>query len=153
MGQQPGAIAALDIGKKRIGMALWEPGTDFVQGLDTIERGTLREDLDKLIAVARERGVAVFVAGLPLHSEGGESPMSRLARDFAARVEKVTGIPVELYDERYTSEEAESRLRETGLSLSDYRVAKRGGAIDRMAAMLLLEDYLSSKANRGSGPA
>lgn len=136
---------ALDVGTKRIGMAVTDPLGGGVLGLDTLQRKTLKDDLGRIATMAKERKVALFVVGLPLHMNGEESEMSAFVRTFGARLEKLTGLAVELLDERLTSVEAEDRLSAGGLSLQGLLKQKRRGAVDRMAAVVLLEDYLRAK--------
>jgi len=134
-------ILALDVGRKRIGIAISDPfGT--AHGLDTLQRKTMREDITRLHTIARERGVGLFLIGLPLHMSGQESEMSAFVRTFAERLESHTGIPVQFQDERLTSVEAESFMQDSGMSLNRMLDAKRKGAVDRLAAVILLEDYL-----------
>jgi len=138
-------ILALDVGRKRIGLALTDAMGWGAQGLDTIQRKTPREDLDQLARIVRERKVDRVLVGLPLHLDGGESPMSKEARRIARKLGEITGVLVEMRDERLTSVEAEERLAARGWDLSRYLQEKRRGAVDQMAAMILLEDYLRSQ--------
>lgn len=138
-------ILALDVGRKRIGLA-FSAGGHAPLGLDPIVRTGLRADLARLARVAAERRVRRFVVGLPLTLGGAESDMTRLVRAFALRLEQETNIPVAFQDERLTSVEAEQRLKDTGMSLKRMLAAKRKGAVDRIAATLILEDFL-----RGTG--
>ena len=113
-------------------------------GLDTLQRKTTREDLDRLARIIGERNVGRVLVGLPLHMDGGESPMAKEARRIAVKLGEITGVPVELRDERLTSVEAEERLTARGWDLRRYLEEKKRGAVDQMAAMILLEDYLRS---------
>jgi putative Holliday junction resolvase len=138
---QPAAarrILALDVGKKRIGLAVSDELGLTAQGLDTLERGRLREDLRKLEQLAQERNVSAFLVGKPLHMSGAESRQSEYTREFAARLAEHTGLPIIFWDERLTSAEAERMLRAGGATLE-----QRKKAVDRMAAVLLLESYLA----------
>lgn len=119
------------------------------QGLETIVRRSLRDDLDRLSRVVRERGVGRIVAGLPLHMTGDESPMAAESRKVAAKLGELTGVEVVFLDERLTSVEAEQRLAARGWSLERLLKEKKRGAVDRMAAVVLLEDYLRSKEASG----
>jgi len=134
-------ILALDVGRRRIGVAISDPfGT--AHGLDTLQRKTMREDIARLQTIARERGVGLFLIGLPLHMNGQEGVMAAFVRTFAERLERDTGIAVRYQDERLTSVEAESRMQDSGMSLNRMLDAKRHGAVDRLAAIIMLEDYL-----------
>lgn len=103
----------------------------------------MREDLAKLTRLADERGVSLILIGNPLHMDGSESAQSNWVRQFADKLRVCTGRAVELWDERLTTVEAERMLRETGMSRE-----KRGRAVDRVAAVILLESYLGSLAAR-----
>ncbi len=130
-------ILALDLGKKRIGLALSDPLGITAQGLPTLERTNLRADLDALDRLAKEHEVTLLLMGNPLHMSGQEGRQAAYARDFAARLEKKTGIEVQFWDERLTTVEAQRVLRESGISIE-----KRARAVDRLAAVILLESYL-----------
>lgn len=138
-------MLALDVGKKRIGLAVTDDLGLTAQGLDPLERATLRLDLERLIEQAVKRQVSLILVGLPLHMDGAESPMSARVRKFAEKLAQVTGIPVQLRDERLTSEAAEEHMRHRGLSLSRFLEEKKRGAVDRLAAVLLLEEWLREK--------
>lgn len=135
-----GRILALDVGKRRIGLAISDALGVTAQGLETLERTNLREDLARLAQLAAERGVSLFLVGLPLHMSGDESAQSAYVRDFASRLASATGLPVEFWDERLTSREAERALREGNATLQ-----RKKQSVDRMSAVLLLESYLGAK--------
>jgi putative holliday junction resolvase len=141
-------VLALDVGKKRIGLAVSDGLGITAQGLETLERTRIREDLAKLKALAAERGVETLLVGRPLHMSGAESRQSEYTSEFAARLGEHLGLPVVFWDERLTSVEAERRLREAGA-----RMAARRGAVDRMAAVLLLESYLEFRRAERDGAA
>jgi len=134
-----GRILALDFGKKRIGLAISDPLGITAQGLQTLQRTNTREDLEALAALAAERDVTLFLFGNPLHMSGHESRQGGHTRDFADRLARRTGIAIQFWDERLTSVEANRVLRESGISIE-----KRARAVDRLAAVLLLESYLDS---------
>ncbi len=134
-----GRILALDVGRRRIGLALSDPLGITAQGLDTLQRSNLRADLDALAALATEKEVRRFLVGHPLHMSGREGRQAEYVREFAGRLEERTGIPVEFRDERLTTVEAQRVLRESGVSLE-----KRKRAVDKLAAVILLEGYLDS---------
>jgi len=142
-------LLGLDIGRKRIGLALYDPAEGMVRGLDTLQRKTRDEDLARLTRLARERKAGAFVSGLPFNMDGTEGPQAAFVRDFCVRLERASGLPVHFQDERLTSVEAESRLQEAGWSLKRLLDEKRKGIVDRMAAVLLLEDYVAAKGLGG----
>lgn len=112
------------------------------RGLEAMQRKTMREDIVRLQNIARERKVELFVVGLPLHQNGTEGEMAEFVRTFAERLSRDTGIAVAYQDERLTSVEAEDRLKAGGMSLKRMLAAKRGGAVDTLSALILLEEYL-----------
>lgn len=142
-------LLALDIGRKRIGLAFYDLTEGIVNGLDTLQRKTREEDLVRLTRIAQDRGASAFVSGLPLNMDGSEGPQAKFVRDFCSRLERASGLPVRFQDERLTSVEAESRLKDAGWSLKKLLEEKRKGVVDRMAAVLLLEDYVAAEGLNG----
>ena len=135
-------ILALDLGKRRIGLALSDALGITAQGLPTLERTNLREDLAALSRIAAEHEVRFIVMGHPLHMSGREGRQAEYVRDFADRLHARTGLQVRLWDERLTTVEAQRVLRESGIG-----IAKRAKAADRLAAQILLTSFLTSEAN------
>lgn len=133
-------VMALDFGKKRIGLAVSDPLGITAQGLDTLHRSRIREDLDALAKLAEQYDVSLFVMGLPLHMSGRESRQAEHTRNFAEKLARRTGVAVEFWDERWTSVQAERVLKESGISIE-----KRGQAVDRLSAVLLLDSYLDAR--------
>ncbi len=134
-----GRILALDLGKRRIGLAVSDELGITAQGLETLQRTTIREDIARLAQLASERNVTLVLMGNPLHMSGDESRQAEYTRDFARRLEAATGVPTKFWDERLTTVQAERVLRESGISIE-----KRARAVDRLAAVILLESYLDS---------
>ncbi len=132
-------VLALDVGKRRIGLAVSDELGLTAQGIETLERTTIREDLKRLAEIASSRGVGLLLLGNPLHMSGREGRQVEYVREFAGRLEAVTGLPVKFWDERLTTVEAQRVLRQSGIS-----IAKRARAVDRLAAVILLESYLDS---------
>lgn len=130
-------ILALDVGKKRIGLAISDELGITAQGLPTLQRTTIREDLALLKRTAEDRGAGMFLLGDPLHMSGRDSRQGAYVREFGTRLSETSGIPVEYFDERLTSVEANRVLRQSGISIE-----KRAKAVDKLAAVLLLESYL-----------
>jgi putative holliday junction resolvase len=136
----PGRILALDLGKRRIGLALSDELGITAQGLETLQRTNLREDLERLAKLASGHNVSLILMGNPLHMSGHAGRGAAHAREFGERLEAVTGIPIQLWDERLTTVQAQRVLRESGISIE-----KRAKAVDRLAAVILLESYLDSR--------
>lgn len=139
-----GRILALDVGKKRIGLALSDELGISAQGLPTFERTRVRDDLRQLAALIRDRGVSLLLVGHPLHMSGSESRQAVYTREFAERLRTETHLPVVYWDERLTTLEAERVLREANASID-----QRKKAVDRLAAVLLLENYLETRRMTG----
>ena len=140
-----GRILALDVGSRRIGIAVSDPLGITAQGLETLERKNKRYDFAHLHRVIREYEVREIVVGLPLRMSGAEGTQSEKMRVFAEELHKKFGLPVHLWDERLTSAEANRFMRETELSIE-----KRGKAVDRMAAVLILQSWMEQQSAVGS---
>lgn len=136
-----GRVMALDFGKRRVGLAVSDELGITAQGIHTLQRTRVREDLDALAETAARYNVSLFLMGLPLHMSGDESRQAAHAREFAGRLQQRTGIPVRFWDERWTSVAANRVLRESGISIE-----KRAQAVDRLSAVILLESYLEARA-------
>ena len=132
-------ILALDLGKKRIGMAISDPLGITAQGLPNLNRVNKRSDLAELQRLSREREVGLILMGNPKNMGGGEGRQSHWAREFAQEIETRIGLPVKFWDERLTSVEAGRVLRSSGISIE-----KRAAAVDRLSAVILLQSYLDS---------
>ncbi len=132
-------ILALDLGKKRIGLALSDPLRITAQGLPNLVRTNNRADLAALGDLAREHGVGLILLGNPINMRGAEGRQSGWVREFAAAIESRLGLPVRLWDERLTSVEAGRVLRSSGISIE-----KRAAAVDKLSAVILLQSYLDS---------
>src|SRR5947209_4368491 len=136
---QTGRILALDLGKRRIGLAISDELGITAQGLETFQRVRVRDDVAKLAQLVRDKNVSLILMGNPVHMSGLEGRQSDYARDFGERLLQATGVAVKLWDERLTTVEAQRVLRDSGISLQ-----KRNQAVDRLAAVILLESYLDS---------
>lgn len=136
----------VDYGSRRIGIAMSDPLGLIAQPVSVRESKGLERDAVDLAAEAAELEAAGFVVGLPLRTDGSEGPEARRVREFAVRLEEVSGLPVHLADERFTTQEAARRLREQGL---DER--RRRGRTDHVAAALILQAHLDRLADRRLG--
>jgi putative Holliday junction resolvase len=132
-------VLALDLGKKRIGLALADELGLTAQGLDTMERKGRREDIESLRKLAAAKGVTRFLMGDPLHMSGEPSRQGAYTREFASELARKTGLPVEFRDERWTSREAERTIRGEGVANK-----ARKATIDMLSAVILLQSYLDS---------
>jgi putative Holliday junction resolvase len=136
-----GRVLALDLGKKRIGLALSDPLGITAQGLPTLERTNIREDMAALANLVAEREVTLLLMGNPLHMSGDEGRQTAYVHEFAERLAGHTGVPLKYWDERLTTVEAHRVLRSSGIGIE-----KRARAIDKLSAVILLESYLDSGA-------
>jgi putative Holliday junction resolvase len=132
------AVMAIDFGTKRLGVAVTDSERRFVLPRDTIQRQILALDLERLRELCKDDLVHEIALGLPLNADGSEGPMAAAARAFGVAVGNATGLKVWMVDERYTSEEAEERLRERYPRDTRRRRALR----DRGAAVLILRTFL-----------
>lgn len=135
-----GRILALDVGKKRIGLAVSDALGISAQGIPTFQRTRIRDDFRRLGELIREREIVLLLVGKPLHMSGDESRQSGYTREFGERLSQESGLPVVYWDERLTTVEAERVLREGGATLEEQKKA-----VDRLSAVLLLESYLDAR--------
>jgi putative Holliday junction resolvase len=132
-------IMALDVGARRIGVAISDQLGITAQGIDTIQRKNKRTDLEVLRQLLAKYQIKEVVVGLPLRLSGAEGTQSGKIRVFADDLTRHLGVTVHLWDERWTSTEANRLLRETDLSIE-----KRAKAVDRMAAILILQSWMEA---------
>jgi putative holliday junction resolvase len=137
----PGRILALDVGRKRIGLAVSDALGITAQGLPNLVRKNKRSDLEQIARIAAEHGAVLFLVGNPLHMSGDAGRQAEWVREFAANLSAHTGLPVKMWDERLTTVEASRVLRESGIGIE-----KRAQAVDRLSAVILLQSYLDSLA-------
>jgi len=142
-----GRVLGLDLGERRIGLAVSDEDRQFAFPAGYHERSRLAQDLEALRVLAAEQGVVRIVVGLPLLLDGREGKGALAAREFAAALGAATSLPVELVDERLTTKEAEHALREAP---SKTRRGRKH-VIDSMAATLLLRGWLESRARSQAG--
>ncbi len=133
-----GRILAVDLGSRRVGLAITDPLRMLASPLSQLSYRGERELVRELLSLAAEKEVERVVVGLPLREDGSEAEGCRRARLLARRLQE-SGLEAVLWDERYSSREARSALREMGVS-----GRKSGGRVDPVAAALILRDYLAS---------
>ncbi|MEO0160797.1 MAG: Holliday junction resolvase RuvX [candidate division WOR-3 bacterium] len=134
-------IMAIDYGKKRAGIALTDPLGIIAQPLLTISYKSERELIQRLKCLCAENNVGLILVGNPHRADGSASEMSEEVKRFARKLKKVLAIDVQFWDERYTSKLAQGFLKEYGIKSKD---------LDRIAASLMLEEYLRWKGNVNS---
>jgi putative holliday junction resolvase len=131
----------IDLGRARIGLALADDVLRSARPLKAVRHRNGVADLAEIGAVAREYEVTQAVVGLPLNMDGTEGASARMARAFAPRLSTALGVPVDLFDERLSTFEAEDRLRTRGVSARDMK-----GMVDAEAAAVILQGWLDARA-------
>jgi putative Holliday junction resolvase len=135
----------LDVGDARIGVAVSDPTGCIAQPIEVVQRVGPRKDLQRIARRARELGVAVVVVGLPLLPSGEEGEQAAKSREFAAGLARhLHGVRIETRDERLTTVEAERTMIAGGA-----RRRRRKQAVDSVAAALILQGYLDTRAGAG----
>jgi putative Holliday junction resolvase len=137
-------ILALDPGTKRVGVALSDELGWTAQPLETFERRSVQADVQHIQELVKRHEVREVVIGLPIRLDGTMGPEAKTVQQLARRLEAQLSVPVVTWDERLTSRSAEQMLIEANVSRK-----KRRGAVDRVAAAILLQSYLQhTGANR-----
>ena len=135
-----GRVLGIDAGERRVGVALSDELRLLASPFAVLDRTHgLAPVLDALVDVARSEGVTHMVVGLPLNADGTEGRQARRAQDFARVAERVIGLPVEMWDERLSTREAENIARAQGRNM---RRLRERGQLDAIAAAVILQDYL-----------
>lgn len=130
----------IDLGRARIGLALADDVLRTARPLGAVERRDEATDLGTIGDVAREYEVTRAVLGLPLNMDGTEGASARLARNFAPRLSSALGVPVDFFDERLSTFEAEDRLRSRGIPARDMKAL-----VDAEAAAVILQGWLDGR--------
>lgn len=141
-------VLGLDLGSRRIGVALSDDSGRIALPQGAFLRRGLRRDLEHLAALIRERSVDEIVVGLPIHMNGSEGAEAREARAFADALAKASGLSVQCLDERWSSREAERAMREVSpkAGRGRRRAARERGEIDAAAASLILSTFLARRS-------
>ncbi len=133
-------MLGIDYGSKRIGLAVSDGLGITAQGLDTLERTDIEEDVTILAELVSRRGVEEIVVGKPLNLDGSEGPAAEEAGEFADLLRERCGVPVRLWDERLSTAQAERAMLDAGVSR---RIRKKSR--DRMAAQLILQSFMDAR--------
>ena len=133
-------ILGMDVGSKTIGLAVSDPLGITAQGLETIRRKNKRTDFERLEEVIRRFEVAEIVVGYPLRLSGAEGSQAEKIRAFADQLQRHFKLPVHLWDERLSSAEANRLLRDSEMSIK-----RRGEVVDRLAAVLILQNWMEAR--------
>ncbi|OHB69595.1 MAG: Holliday junction resolvase [Planctomycetes bacterium RBG_13_63_9] len=144
-----GRIAGVDFGTVRIGVALCDRDRTVASPYENYTRRGAEQDAKWFNHLAAEEEITLWVVGLPVHLDGQESQKSTEARQFGRWLAETTGVPVEFFDERFTTSEAEQLL--LGAEMTSKRRKKR---LDMLAAQVMLSAYLesSNKGQQEPGP-
>ena len=144
---KPPRYLALDVGSKRIGVAVSDELGLTAQPVLTLERRrNTREDLRSLARLGRRFGVAGIVVGNPLHLSGEASPRSTKTQAFAEDLGQLTGLPIHLWDERLTTQDAHQILYEAGHPRQEHQ-----RMVDQVAATLILQSFLDHGSRQSAG--
>lgn len=129
---------ALDLGERRIGVALSDALGMVARPLEIFSRTSRKADFAHIGALVAAHQVDVVIVGLPFNMDGSEGRQAAWVRDYSAALAQTLAVPVELWDERLTSEEAEDILRARGKSATK-------GTVDAVAAAVILQSYLDTR--------
>jgi putative Holliday junction resolvase len=135
-------VLGLDVGSRRIGLAVSDLLGLTAQGLETLHRTNKREDFQHLSKVICDHQVSELVVGYPLRMSGNEGVQAEKMQRFAEELRRRFKLPVHLWDERLTSAQANRVLRETEMSIK-----RRGEVVDRLAAVLILQSWMDARAS------
>lgn len=130
-------LFGLDVGTKTVGIALSDVTLMIASGFDTLIRVKFKADAEDLIARAAAQGVGGFVVGMPINLDGSQGPRAQATRAFARNFSRMTPLPILLWDERYSTQEAERMLIS-----ADASRRRRAEVIDKVAATLILQGAL-----------
>ena len=133
-----GSLFGLDLGTKTIGIATSDPDRRLAAPLETLRRTKFTADAERLLSLARERGVVALVLGLPINMDGSEGPRAQASRAFARNLATRTELPIGLWDERLSTVAVERMLIEADVSR-----ARRAEVIDAQAAAFILDGALA----------
>jgi putative Holliday junction resolvase len=136
-------IAALDLGRRRIGVAVADEAGIGAHPVGIVERQSLEKDLNAIKEVIRDRNVGLIVVGLPLNMDGSEGAAALSARKFAERLALELRVTVEMFDERLTTFEARERLG--GMPV---RRGTRKRGVDELAAAVILEGWMQAHPSK-----
>ncbi len=134
-------ILGIDMGEKRIGLALSDPLGYTAQGLKTIQIKNPEEICDRLMDVIKEKKVELLLFGLPRNMNGTLGPQAKKVQEYAQKLKSLSQLPVDFEDERLSTVSAEQVLL-----MADQSRAKRKKAIDRLSAVIILQSYLDRKS-------
>lgn len=136
----PGRVMALDLGEKRIGVALSDETRTIARSHAVLPRTSRLADFEKIIQILDENRVTLLIVGLPVPLDGVEDAMTAWVRDYTADLSSRITIPVEFWDESFTTTQAQASMRARGKKAKQQRQW-----VDAVAAAFILQDYLDAK--------
>lgn len=143
MSKVAGRLLALDIGDRRVGVAVSDATGNLARPLAIITRRSKREDFARIAQLVQEQGATALVVGYPLNMDDSVGPQARRVQRYAAALRQAVSVPIILWDERLSSEEAGRRLR-----VAAGRRRKRKKHLDDAAAAVILQEYLDAQGTR-----
>ena len=132
-------LLGIDLGTKRIGLAVSDAGRALTRPLDTMKRGKFSADAEKLVRICAEHAATGIVLGLPLNMDGSFGPRAQSAKAYGVNLARALSLPVLLFDERLSSFAADDAMTEAGVAASE-----RALSIDAAAAAVILQDALNA---------
>lgn len=138
-GKETGRVAGVDYGTRRIGLAITDKRRTIASPMANFTRQSPEADARWFVKQTQAEEITRYVVGLPVHLDGNESQKSHEAREFGKWLAEVTGKPVEFFDERFTSAQAEAMLEEAGLTKK-----QRRARLDMLAAQIMLQAWLEA---------
>ena len=139
-------VVALDLGTRRIGVAVSDAGGVMATPYSVIERsGDVRVDRARVAEIVEEVGAGMVVVGLPLSLDGRKGPAARAALEEAEALRQALEVPVETHDERLSSVSANRALTDAGVTGRRRKKARQAGAVDQAAATVFLQSWLDGK--------
>ncbi len=139
--EKKGRVMALDVGSKRIGIAISDATRTIAGSYGVIQRQSRQEDFARYRHIVAEQEVTLLVVGLPTRSDGSDSTIAGWIRDYTAAFSQTISIPIEFWDESFTSMQAEESL-----ALRGKRGKKAKERVDAVAAAFILQSYLDAHA-------
>ena len=133
-------ILGLDVGSKTIGVAVSDELSLTAQGLTTLKRKVLKQDIKQLLKVIEENGVEKVVVGLPKNMNGSLGPSAEMVISLIGELKKFVDLPVVTWDERLSTVAAQRVLLEADMSRK-----KRKRVVDKVAAIIILQGYLDNR--------
>jgi len=132
-------LLGIDLGAKRIGLAVSDGGRTLTRSLDALKRAKFSDDAEKLSRICTEHSIGGIVLGLPLNMDGSFGPSAQSAKAYGVNLARALALPVLLFDERLSTFAAEDSMIDAGVSRD-----KRAARIDSAAASIILQDALNA---------